>query len=320
MSAIDQAFIRAYQSAPAAAPVASVPTAGAPLATTAPPASRPAGHFGPPRPHFPPPAFSTGTAPAVAASIAKPAAPPSVAEPPSPRRPLSELVRPPQPVDAVFHPALEVDRFRYSSVVRRLTEQKRLWEQTLAVIGALGEDGRTVVGVAGAESAAGCTTAAICLARLAAATGKKTALVDADFVTAGLARQLGLSVELGWDDVLAGRVPLAEAAVYSLADGLTLLPLAAGGVPAAEKLDGVHGSITAGVLRYHHDLVLVDLGSAADEVQGVIARRVARQCRLDAVLLVDAGNGAADRLHLPPELADVALGVIENRSRGALRE
>ena len=60
--------------------------------------------------------------------------------------------------------------------------------------------------------------------------------------------------------MLAGRVPLAEAVIQSLADRIAMLPLAQGGLPAAEKLDAIHASITAGVLRYHYDIVLFDLG------------------------------------------------------------
>lgn len=303
MSAIDQAFIRAYQ-VQAGGPASAPPRPS----VAPPPAQRPSstGDRQQHRPHFRPPAATAGR-------NAVRTAPPTPAQPLE-RRPLSQFTAPAEPVSKEFCPALEVDAFRFSPVVNHLSAQRSAWRQTLSVLDALADDGRTVVGVAGAASGAGCTTTAVCLARLVADAGKKVALVDGDFVTAGLARELGLAIELGWDDVLAGRVPLAEAAVLSLADRISLLPLASGGTPAAEKVDGVHGSVTAGVLRYHHDLVLIDLGSAVDSVQSGIARRVARQCRIDAMLLVDGGDAAADRLQLPPELADVMLGVVENRA------
>lgn len=320
MSAIDQAFIRAYETTEVA--VSSPPQAPAPPANQSAPGPRP--HFrtfAPPAAKGPTPITAAPDLPSQTAPTVgvvdrgpTPAAAPS-AHSTTARRPLSEFVTPPAAAGAEFRPALEVDAYRYSPVVARLCDHPAAWQKLLPVFDALAEDGRTVIGVAGAEVGSGTSTVAACLARLVARAEKKVALVDGDFVTAGLARELGLAVELGWEDVLAGRVPLAEAAVQSLADGIALLPLAAGGVPASEKIDGVHGSVTAGVLRYHHDFVIVDLGSAGDAVQSGIARRVARQCGIDAVLLVDAGDGAADRLQLPSELADVTLGVIENRIR-----
>ena len=127
-----------------------------------------------------------------------------------------------------------------------------------------------------------------------------------------------MAAEIGWEDVLAGRVPLADAIIHSLDDRIAVLPLVQGGVPAAEKLDAIHASVTAGVLRYHYDFVLFDLGAIGDDVQGPVARRVARRCRLDGVLLT-ADPRTADvfsstrLMQTAPELADVCLGVIENQ-------
>ncbi|MBX3431977.1 MAG: hypothetical protein KF847_01390 [Pirellulales bacterium] len=316
MSAIDQAFLRAYQatSDPPDGTSFVGPSPAAIARGMAPiePRIDPGATIGPPSPHFPRVAPATERAP----SYASPA--PAVAPQAEPaargRRPLSELKQSAPLVDAAFRPALEVDAFRVSPTVEMLADRCVAdWQGAIAAVLAAGEEGRTVVGVAGLGAGAGCSTTVVCLARLAARQGKRVALVDGDFVTAGLARELGLEVDLGWEDVLAGRVPLAESSVLSLADNATLLPLVQGGVPAAEKLDAIHASVAAGVLRYHHDLVLVDLGSVADPVQAPIARRIARQCRLDAVVLAARGPAPRTALDHCPELAAAMLGVVEHR-------
>ena len=85
-----------------------------------------------------------------------------------------------------------------------------------------------------------------------------------------------------------------RASIHSLDDRIALLPLVQGGAAAAEKLDAIHASVTAGVLRYHYDIVLFDLG-AVDRRSGKAptARRIARRCRLDGVLLIAAPAATA---------------------------
>jgi Mrp family chromosome partitioning ATPase len=288
MSAIDQAFIRAYEAdddAPAAA-------------------SHAPSRMSPPAPH----ARVTAPAPPTA-----PAGPVPTAE----RRPLSSFATGPT-VESRFRPALEVDAFRWPAVVEKLTQHYTArWRQAVKVLLSADDEGRSLIGVGGAARGVGCTTVVSCLARLLIEAGKTVAIVDGDFATAGLARYLGLAPEVGWEDVLAGRTPLAECIVQSLEDRIAVLPLVQGGAPAAEKLDAIHASVTAGVLRYHYDIVLFDLGAVTDEIQGPIALRIARRCRLDAVLLTTDAKSAAvvgpARLQqIAPELADSCLGVVEN--------
>jgi Mrp family chromosome partitioning ATPase len=285
MSAIDQAFIRAYETdgdVAVAASQASVRTS-------------------PPAPHA-----------RVAASA--PAAEPA---PTAERRPLSSFATGPT-VEARFRPALEVDAFRWPAAVEELTQRHSArWRQAIKALLAADEEGRSLIGVGGAARGVGCTTVVSCLARLLIEAGKTVAVVDGDFATAGLARCWGLAPEVGWEDVLAGRAPLAECIVQSLEDRLAVLPLVQGGLTAAEELDAIHASVTAGVLRYHYDVVLFDLGVVADEIQGPVARRIARRCRLDAIMLTtdtksSSAVSPARFLQIAPELADSCLGVVEN--------
>jgi Mrp family chromosome partitioning ATPase len=246
----------------------------------------------------------------------------------SERRPLSAFA-PQQPVvEARFHPGLEVDAFRWSAVSDALVGPLQArWRAAVEALLNADEAGCSLIGIAGAARGAGATTVAGCLARLLATTGKSIALVDGDFAGAGLARSLGLAVDIGWEDVLAGRAPLADAVIHSLNDQLALMPLVRGGQAAANLLDSIHASITAGVLRYHYDIVLFDLGDIADEDRRGTACRIANRCRLDGMLLIAAGStharssrfgatasgGAADLARSAPELAGICLGVIENQ-------
>ena len=160
-----------------------------------------------------------------------------------------------------------------------------------------------------------------CLAKLLADAGKSVAIVDGNFAAPGLAQQLGLAVQAGWEQLLSGATPLAEGVVYSLGDRIALLPLVRGGAAAAETLDAIHASVTAGVLRYHYNVVLIDLGNVLDPTQGLNARRIARQCRLDGVVLTSglaAGSVPSQRLlQTAPELAAMCMGVVENQLRAA---
>jgi Mrp family chromosome partitioning ATPase len=226
-------------------------------------------------------------------------------------------------VETRFQPGFEVDAFRWSSICDELVERHQMrWQTIVESLLAANAAGRNLVGVAGLRRQAGATTSTACLARLLTEAGKSVAVVDGDFETAALAGSLGVAAEHGWEHVLAGDAPLADVVIQSLGDSLTLLPLVQGGAAAAERLDSIHASITAGVLRYHYDIVLFDLGAATDQRQGPIARRLARRCRLDAVVLVgDAATGVGARQSMlfqsAPELADICVGVIDNPSAAA---
>ncbi|HEX6961640.1 MAG TPA: hypothetical protein VF175_07215 [Lacipirellula sp.] len=239
------------------------------------------------------------------------------------RRPLSAFAMQGPAVEARFKPALEVDAFRWPAVCERLLHgcRDRLQPALLSLLAA-DEAGRSLIGIASPARGAGCTTLVMCLARLLVEAGKTVAIVDGNFAAPGLARGLGLAVQSGWEDVLSGRLPLAEGVVHSLADQITLLPLATGGAAAAERLDSIHASVTAGVLRYHYDVVLFDLGAVEDPAQGAAARRLVQQCRLDGIVLA-ASHDHALAVHpqrlmqAAPELASICLGVVENRLRAA---
>jgi Mrp family chromosome partitioning ATPase len=334
MSAIDQAFIRAYEIDDDAAPASSPAPARRPVPPQAP---SPAAHIGPAPPHIrvynePTPASPLqrpGAAPHSPAppSAARQSAPPSAPAPSATaaaattteRRPLSSFTPPRPTVEARFRPEFEVDCFRWPLISDALIAHgAEAWNAALETLLTADANGCSLIGIAGATRGVGATTIVGCLARLLVACDKTVAIVDGNFAAPNLAASLGLAADLGWEDVLAGRAPLADAVIHSLDDRIALLPLLAGGAHAAEKLDAIHASVTAGVLRYHYDIVLFDLGALADPAQAAIASRIARRCRLDGMLLATAPSSqptsAARIAQLAPELAAVCLGVIENQT------
>ena len=231
------------------------------------------------------------------------------------RRPLSAFSVREQPTSAAFKPVFEVDAFRWPKITDDLLSAHHqllvpVAEQLLDV----SAQGRSLIGIAGTRPNVGCSTVLMCLARLVASVGKSVAMVDANFAKAALARNLGLEFNTGWQNVLTGELPLAECVVHSLQDRIALLPLARQTGAAAELLAGIQTSVTAGVLRYHYDVVLFNLGNAAEPPQGEAALSIMQHCRLDASILVaDTERTGIDPLDTLMSLfGPTCLGVIGN--------
>lgn len=231
------------------------------------------------------------------------------------RRPLSTFSAPEQRVTTAFDPVFEVDGFRWPKVTDDLLAAHHqllvpVAEQLLDV----SEQGRSLIGIVGTRPNVGCSTVLMCLARLVASVGKSVALVDANFAKASLARDLGLEFQTGWQDVLSGNLPLAECVVKSLEDRMALLPLARQTGSASELLASIQTSVTAGVLRYHYDVVLFNLGNAAEPPQDEAAMRIMQHCRLDtSIIVADTERTGIDPLDTLLSLFDQkCLGVIGN--------
>jgi len=213
-------------------------------------------------------------------------------QPPAERRPLSSFAAPADSKSDSFHPMYEVDAFRWPSVTEMvLNEHRQHLEPVLERLQTAKQEGKTLVGLAGIRPGVGCTSIALCLARLLAEEGNSLAVVDANFSSGDLARSLGMEFSVGWEDVLAGKVPLAESAVYSLADRISVLPLKGPQNDARESLASIQSSVIAGVLRYHYDLVLFDLGVPTEPQQCADVQRILEHCRLDVAIIVADSPG-----------------------------
>ena len=200
------------------------------------------------------------------------------------------------PLGEVFQPAFQVEQFAWSAGATRLGRAAGIQLDRLAdgLSGGLSE-GRRVAALAGRRRGEGSTTLLLCAARRLAERGLKIIMVDADFDNPALARRLGLLPETGWEDVLAGRIPVGEAVIESHADALAVLPLRG---PLAADANALPTGQTFATLRKHYDLVLVDLGQL-DPVAQSVARK-----GIEAVVLV-----RNVRLTPPEELAALGSGL-----------
>ncbi len=283
--------------------------------TAPPPSAQPATHHYSPEP-IPAPHIQLASAPTAApVPVPEASSPATGAAPTTERRPLSTFSAPePQPTIA-FNPVYEVDAFRWPKITDDLlAAHHELLIPVADYLLDVNEQGRSLVGFAGTRPNVGCSTVLLSLARLMGSVGKSVAIVDANFAKASLARDLGMEFETGWEHVLTGELPLAECVVKSINDRMTLLPLAQPHPHANELLSSIQTSVTAGVLRYHYDLVLFNLGDASAAPQDAAAFSVMQHCRLDANLIV----ADSDRTGIEPIdtllalFGDTCLGVIGN--------
>jgi Mrp family chromosome partitioning ATPase len=107
------------------------------------------------------------------------------------------------------------------------------------------------------------------LARRLAATAVKVVVVDADFEVPQLAARLGMTVQSGWENILADGLPVWDGLVESINDRVALLPLAprptnSAGQPTpaefvAKHADAIRRHLDA--LSKEFDVVLVDAGA-----------------------------------------------------------
>lgn len=120
------------------------------------------------------------------------------------------------------------------------------------------ENGAKVLSLVSSLPDEGKTTAAICLARVAAQSGARTLLIDGDLRRRGVTRALRLDATVSIFDVLAGSTPLDQAIVLDAASGAYILPTgdagaAAGGLFGTTALDDLLARA-----RLAFDFVVID--------------------------------------------------------------
>jgi len=160
---------------------------------------------------------------------------------------------------APFAPAWEVDAFRWPDLCAQLDEASgRKLTQSGVELGVAVRDGLQVIAVTSHGRQEGRTTVALSLARAAATAGCRVALLDADCVKPQLARRLGLDSPCDWQQVRRQYQPLGEAAVASLDDRVTLLPLAVADCGLSGWLDDPTLCDVVRELKQSFDLVIID--------------------------------------------------------------
>jgi Mrp family chromosome partitioning ATPase len=218
---------------------------------------------------------------------------PALDPPVCPPGPESEPIAPAEDVGAaaepaVFRPMLEVDRVEWPAVVGRIDSGPDSPLEPLAealIQGAV--RGVKVVAVTACHRGDGCTTVVLASAHRLAGEGLRVAVVDADFDHPRLAKRLGLSPQVGWEDALNGRVPLAEVAIESLDDRLVLLPAceptANGEQASGEPWDP---AALVDMVSQSCDLVLLDLGRFSKRGKSGVALVDGAGRWIDAAVLV----------------------------------
>jgi Mrp family chromosome partitioning ATPase len=179
----------------------------------------------------------------------------------------------------------EVDRFHWPRTCEKLLSDEagylsRAGEKLLAAVA----DGLRVLAITGSRRGEGRTTLALCLARAAAKAGIQTAIMDADFARPQVASKVALEVAYGWQDAATGRVPLSEAAVKSLSDNITVLPLESSAVTRSLSLADPRVTATIRAAKSGFELLILDLGPVA--AGQPIEFPPGEACPLDAAIVV----------------------------------
>jgi Mrp family chromosome partitioning ATPase len=174
-----------------------------------------------------------------------------------------------------------------------------------------------VVGVASLHAGEGATTALLCLAARLAARGRRTIAVDGNFAAPSLAQRLGAQPPGWWQDVLDRGSPVGDAVVRASGDGLDLLALDARPADASRLASGLQASVTAGVLRYAYELVLVDLGAILAPRSQPAALNLVGNMRIESALVVTRPDADLHIIETAARLLEEhgceLLGTIENR-------
>lgn len=183
-----------------------------------------------------------------------------------------------------FSPDWEVDRFVWPEICDRLLEvENRYFKHVGQRLEMATKQGHHVLMIAGSRRGEGRTSLALCLARSAAESGVNVAIIDADFRNPQLGTRLGMETPCSWLEVVAGKAPLAEAAVASVEDSLTLFPLAGSEDIQIQSDDGRLLALVEEISS-HYPLVIVDTGPLGAEERHAFAD--AKNCPVDAAIVL----------------------------------
>lgn len=188
----------------------------------------------------------------------------------------SMLTRPSTP-QSRFRPQWEAPRFAWPATIEMLLERGvEGFAEVRDRLAEVSAKGKKVVAVYSFAAGEGCTTLTLCLAKMLADSGMKTAVVDASETNPELATRLGVRVEHGWEAIASGGPTVEDAAIHSVADDLTLAPSLAKGSP--ENLDHLLYS-----MKSSYDMILVDVGQiheVPEKVGQIDAAMIVRDLRL----------------------------------------
>lgn len=182
-------------------------------------------------------------------------------------------------------PVWEVDRFHLPKTCEKLlADQDSYFATAGEKLAAAVRDGLRVLAVSGSRRGEGRTTLALCLAHTAAKAGIQVALMDCDFARPQLASKIGLEVAFGWQDAAIGKISLSEAAVKSVADGMTALPLESTLESRSLSLADPRVTATIRAAAATFDLLILDMGPIGSSAE--LAFPAGEKCPLDAAIVI----------------------------------
>jgi succinoglycan biosynthesis transport protein ExoP len=123
------------------------------------------------------------------------------------------------------------------------------------------------IGLTSAKPGEGKSTLAIWLARVSAMGGRKTLLIDGDVRRPSIARNMKLEAQVGFVDVLEGKVSLEDALIHDQSSGAWILPSVAnafrsGMLNSHEQMDKFFNSLSG-----QFDVVIIDTAPALAAVE-----------------------------------------------------
>ena len=166
---------------------------------------------------------------------------------------------------SVFQPAWEVDVFQWPEIVEDLLrDQGAQLAQAGEQLRQAAADGLQVLGVTSTFRGEGRTSLAMCIARCVANAGANVVLVDMDADHPDLASALRVRPSVGWREVINEQLPLEEAVIHFVDDGVSLVAIDSGTESQINLRDPQVGDFIE-KLRREYDLVLLDCGPLVDE-------------------------------------------------------
>ncbi len=181
-------------------------------------------------------------------------------------------------------PVWEVDRFLWPVTCEKLLQDESYFAEAGEKLLAATRDGLKSLAITGSRRGEGRSTMALSLARSAAKAGLSVAVVDSDFARPQMAEMIGLEVAHSWSEAALGKIPLSEAAIKSLEDKITVLPLEASAAVSGLSLADPRVTATLRALNATFDLVILDLGPLTPGNEPLFP--VGEACPVDAAVVV----------------------------------
>jgi Mrp family chromosome partitioning ATPase len=193
-----------------------------------------------------------------------------------------------EPLEQSFRPGTTVASFRWPQICRVLAQRCRAELDSLCdLLLRHAEQGSSLIGVSGLFRRSGATTMQLALAARLALRKRRILLVDGNFHRPQLAASLDVVPTAGWQEVLAGGAPLADAVIRAADDSIDLLALGASSHDDVLRLvAGPQMDACASTIRRQYDLALVDLGAFFDVISKPVMLELIRNMRIGAAVAV----------------------------------